>query len=665
MKIKRKRLFPSLYLAAFAVYFLAIPLKAAASQEPILVGHISYIEGKLFRYVPAEETAEPDWVLIRRDAPLGPPDILYSDRISRAEFIFPNNALVRIDSSTQIDVVAIANDLTELYMTAGTGRFYNKSSATAPTIIKTETAFGYVVAPSKTTFDLHVGEESVELTVLRGTAEFIHVISGQEQRYEVGARSFSLRADNQSVATNSWGVDDDWNGWNRRRDALWAQRARVRVEYLPPVLDTYTYVFDEYGIWERVYYDGARRFRWRPRVAVGWSPFRHGRWTVWFGTHVWIPFEPFGYVTHHYGQWSIIGGKWYWAPPRHRKHPRNFPGTHWHPGRVGWIHSGLHIGWFPLGPREIYYGHRRWGPHTRVAPKRVDHRHKRHAYSNNAIIVKKSNFYAVQKGGYTPVKDKQIIIKHARSIPFIDRTIIKKTKHRHRYTDVKYERKPHKAVITQIKQRKARIRAAIPLRASELKRKLKRIQKGAPRKGKGWIKEPVVTDRIVTIPDVDNPDVKFRVVKPWRERIRRIPKPVVEETGRVEKARKGKEGLHESRTDAANRRIEKARKKPRRIIEPIDKEKKHRIGKAVKKPPSHKPETTRPVVEETRREEKSGQDKEGLRKPRIGAAKKRIEKDRQDKENGRSKKQEEKKEEEPETQGTPIKNHKKRFLHRR
>jgi len=138
MEIEKKNL-PRLCLAVFTIYLLAVPVDVSASQDPILVGHISHIEGQLFRFVSEGETAEPDWVLIRKDAPLGPPDIFYSDRASKAEFIFPNNTLVRIDDSTQIDVIAIADDLTELYMAAGTGRFYNRSSETAPTAIRAET----------------------------------------------------------------------------------------------------------------------------------------------------------------------------------------------------------------------------------------------------------------------------------------------------------------------------------------------------------------------------------------------------------------------------------------------------------------------------------------------------------------------------------------------
>ena len=57
---------------------------AAAQQEPVLVGRISYIEGQILRYVPEIK----DWVIVTKDAPFGLEDALYSDSSTKAEFIF-------------------------------------------------------------------------------------------------------------------------------------------------------------------------------------------------------------------------------------------------------------------------------------------------------------------------------------------------------------------------------------------------------------------------------------------------------------------------------------------------------------------------------------------------------------------------------------------------
>lgn len=306
------------------------------------------------------------------------------------------------------------------------------------------------------------------------------------------------------------------------------------------------------------------------------------------------------------------------------------------------MHSGLHIGWYPLSPLEIYYGNRRWGPYTRVVTQRPPHRHKkRDAYFKNGIIVKKTDLYEAKEGGYTPVKDRHAIIKDARPISIIDRTIIRRTEHRHRYADGEPERKPHKAVIKRIQHRKAKIGKTAPLRVSELKQKLRRIRKGRLRKGNGGIKAPVVIDRIVARSDIDTSDVTFRVVKPRRERMKGIPRPIVE-----------------------------AKKRP--------------IGKIMKKPPSRKPEAGRPVDGKKRRMEKTRQDKEHHRKARTEAEKRRPEnarkrpkqiikaddeeensskKTRKDEKPGKSKKPEVNAEEEQKTQEAPLEKHKKRSPH--
>jgi hypothetical protein len=153
--IKAKRL---LCLISIPLLFAAIPIawsqQEQEQREPILVGHISHVEGQLLRYVPDEK----DWVVITKDAPFGENDALYSDDKSRAEFMMPNNTWARTDGSTQIQMIKLAEDTTEMDVASGEARFYNKSSTA---LIKATTPFGYVVAGPDTIFDLYVGDKSV------------------------------------------------------------------------------------------------------------------------------------------------------------------------------------------------------------------------------------------------------------------------------------------------------------------------------------------------------------------------------------------------------------------------------------------------------------------------------------------------------------------------
>ena len=54
-------------------------------EKPILVGHISHVEGQLLRYVQSEN----DWAATTEDAPFGVNDALYFEEKTKAEFIMP------------------------------------------------------------------------------------------------------------------------------------------------------------------------------------------------------------------------------------------------------------------------------------------------------------------------------------------------------------------------------------------------------------------------------------------------------------------------------------------------------------------------------------------------------------------------------------------------
>jgi hypothetical protein len=95
----------------------------AQAVEPVLIGRVAYIEGGVLRYVPAED----DWVATVEDSPLRVDDILYTEGGGRAEFIFPNNAWVRIGGNTGVEVVTLRRDLTGLYVDGGTVRIYNRA----------------------------------------------------------------------------------------------------------------------------------------------------------------------------------------------------------------------------------------------------------------------------------------------------------------------------------------------------------------------------------------------------------------------------------------------------------------------------------------------------------------------------------------------------------
>ena len=192
-------------IISFTAVLVASPVCPASAAERILVGRITLVEGQLLRYVPAEK----DWVATVKDAPFGREDALYSDQNGKAEFIMPNNTWVRIGGSTQLQLIALKTDVTEVDVASGLARFYNRSSNV---LVKATTPFGYVVAQPGSTFDLYVGDQSVEVIALKGTVTFIH--AGDNAKYEVVPGSPSVIADARQVGAGESNVDADWDDWN-------------------------------------------------------------------------------------------------------------------------------------------------------------------------------------------------------------------------------------------------------------------------------------------------------------------------------------------------------------------------------------------------------------------------------------------------------------------
>ncbi len=116
----------ALGLVLCAVWTPAVPAQAGTSGGPELVGRITYIDGQLLRYIFDEQ----DWVATVKDAPFGLEDAVYSSDTGKAEFKLPNGVWVRTGGDTQIQLIALREDVTEIDVASGTVRFYNKSEKT-------------------------------------------------------------------------------------------------------------------------------------------------------------------------------------------------------------------------------------------------------------------------------------------------------------------------------------------------------------------------------------------------------------------------------------------------------------------------------------------------------------------------------------------------------
>lgn len=468
--------------------------QAWKSEGTALVGRITFIEGQLLRYVPDVQ----DWVATVKDAPFGMQDAVYSSDTGKAEFKLPNGVWVRTGSDTQIQLIALCEDLTEVDAASGTVRFYNKSQKN---LVKATTPFGYVLAKPGAAFDLYVGDDSAEVTSLDGAVDL--VLGEGETRYPVEAGGASVVSDGKAAVEGDGQVDTAWDEWNLNREELWTERVHVKgdsVDNLPYVLRDDAYDLDRYGRWEKVYYEGQYRKLWRPTVvAADWQPFTVGRWTVWSRDNVWIPEEPFGYVTHHYGNWVFVNSHWYWTPPVKTGAGNIVRHPYWYPGRVSWIHSDADVGWVPLAPSETYYAHNYWGPGSLVAGAgRAASGADRLAYAGHAVVIPRGRLYSVNS--YSGIKvaniNRAAVIGRFRTAPVIsDRVMPNYSSNHNRYIynmDLAHlAAKPHQDVADRI-NRNLSISPGTTRRISAfaVQRELARMGRGQP------VKDPNAAQRV-------------------------------------------------------------------------------------------------------------------------------------------------------------------------
>jgi hypothetical protein len=383
-----------------------------------------------------------------------------------------------------------------------------------------------------------------------------------------------------------------------------------------------------------------------------------GRWTTWEDEQVWVPYEPFGYVTHHYGNWVTVRGGWYWMPPVVSVTVgAPYPFVPWYPGRVAWIHSDADIGWVPLAPHEPYYGHHAWGPGVTVVVGGVAAAAitiGALAFLDHGVFVRHNDFWrGHDRRGYGGVRitniNKTIIINNYRATPVVNTTVLRNVNARQQYNFVDRDvtAKPHRSVVTQIKERK---RLERPVAASAVRANLERAQKGQLAEGRR-IQEPKITNKIVKAADADKPQVPFQEVKPKvkaekpkvraatgverkpgrAERPEKAGKPgVAEKPAEVEKPKKAKRTGAPEGTGQAEKKMDRPRKAgsaeaPETIERP---EKPEKSAQPQRKPKVEKPEKPQQQMERPAQEQPHQQQQQG-EQPQKGKAKQKKEKEKE------------------------------------
>lgn len=345
----------------------------------IAPARVTMMNGEILFRTPESE----EWLAASVNTPLDEGDSIWSPTGAKAEIQLSDGTVLRLDGSSQLDLIANEDGFTHLHL--ANGKLYIRTAqGMAKNSMQIDADDTTVIPAARTRLRIDMLANSQEdVAIYKGSA----YVEGNGNRTTVRAGELiSLEEGHQEVSPLN--PTDAWERWNKERDLLQSRRAKSSTP-LPEELKSYAHELDSNGRWENVSEYGMV---WRPTVILStdWAPYRAGRW-IWKGDdYVWISNESWGWVPYHFGRWAVIEGLgWCWVPPVRGD-------IYWGPGYVGWHRAGNTIGWTPLAPGELFYGRRYYGTHsvnittTAVNQANVTYRNKK--YHGGLTIVGQNDF---------------------------------------------------------------------------------------------------------------------------------------------------------------------------------------------------------------------------------------------------------------------------------
>jgi hypothetical protein len=321
----------------------------AAAQEaegdaPGRVARVADLNGQVWIYTPDSG----EWIAAAVNQVLTSNDRIATDNGARAEVRIGSTAL-RLDGDTELEVVQLDDTQMALQLYSGSvSARVSDPDAVRELTIATDVGRFRFDQPGRYRID-HADNRSA-VTVYAGQSTYEHdrvalpVTAGQRSEFWI---------DEQQVAQYALSapVQDDFASWANQQDAA-AQRYAA-PQYVSPEM-TGAEDLGQYGSWEQTADDGPV---WIPTaVPVGWAPYTTGHWAFvrpWGWT--WVDDARWGFAPFHYGRWLWARNRWCWAPGRYERRPIYAPAL------VAWVGGGRvvagggpAVGWFPLGPRDVF-----------------------------------------------------------------------------------------------------------------------------------------------------------------------------------------------------------------------------------------------------------------------------------------------------------------------
>jgi hypothetical protein len=348
MRTKLKKFAWCSALLGLALATIAIPKPVSAQDQdqddpPGRVARLGYLEGS----VSFQPAGEDDWVGAVPNRPMTTGDKLWADQDSRAE-VQIGSAVVRLAPMTGFSFLNLDDNTVQIQLTSG---------SLSITVRRLEDNDDFEVDTPNLAFTamqpghyrVNASEDGTNTVITIREGEGQATGNGQTYTLHGGQSGTFSGTDSLNADVEQIGEPDQFDSWAETRDHR--HDYSRSAQYLSPDVVGYDDL-DDNGDWRD---DSNYGHVWFPtRVDAGWAPYHEGHWawiSPWGWT--WVDDSSWGYAPFHYGRWVSVGGRWGWVagPVAVR--------AVYAPALVVFIGGGPggfggNVGWFPLGPREVY-----------------------------------------------------------------------------------------------------------------------------------------------------------------------------------------------------------------------------------------------------------------------------------------------------------------------
>ena len=362
MTIARKRVERFLTVFCVAITLAGFPPRATADDDdpPSRVARLAYTQGS----VSFQPAGTDDWVRAGLNRPITTGDKLWSDNDGRSELQL-DGSLIRLSSNTGFSFLNLSDNVTQIQLSAGTllVRVRRLDESETYEIDTPNLAFS-VLRPGLYRISVNEAGDSTAVRIRSGEGE----VTGGGAAYTVHANDFQTFSGTDQLSAESEGNsndEDQFDSWAANRDRHFDNSNSSR--YVSADVVGYEDL-DDHGAWRRTPDNG---YVWFPRTTeADWAPYHYGHWDYiapW--GYTWVDDEQWGFAPFHYGRWVNYEGSWGWVPTPPRAEGAVYVRPVYAPALVAWVGgphfaidvgvgggfaAGVSVGWFALGPREVY-----------------------------------------------------------------------------------------------------------------------------------------------------------------------------------------------------------------------------------------------------------------------------------------------------------------------